>query len=169
MRRLYFILPDVATAETIVDELLLRHIEWRHIHVVANDNIPLGALPEAKIAQSSDLLPALERASAAGAITGALAGLAAVAFPPAGLTIAGGAVVALTLAGAGFGAWLGALIGVSVPNSRLDRFRTAIRKGDLLMMIDLPHERVDEIEQLVQLHHPGVDIEGTDPTIPVFP
>lgn len=78
-------------------------------------------------------------------------------------------VVALTLAGAGFGAGLGALIGVSVPNSRLDRFRTPIRKGELLMMIDLPHARMDEIEQLVQLHHPGVDIEGTDPTIPVFP
>lgn len=169
MRRIYFLLPDADTARAIVDELLLKRIEWRHIHVVANDRVPLENLPEASIAQSSDLLPALARGTAAGGVTGALAGLAAIAFPPASLTIAGGAVVAFAIAGAGFGAWVGTMIGVSVPNTRLKHFEDAVDNGELLMMIDVHRDRVEEIEALVKQHHPNAHLEGTDPTIPAFP
>jgi hypothetical protein len=38
MRRLYFLVPEVETAKTIVDELLLARIEERHIHIVAKDH-----------------------------------------------------------------------------------------------------------------------------------
>jgi len=37
------------------------------------------------------------------------------------------------------------------------------------MMVDLPRARVEEIETLVKGLHPDADIEGTDPTVPVFP
>jgi hypothetical protein len=85
---------------------------------------------------------------AVGAI-GALLGLVALVFPPAELAIAGGAVVALTLAGAGFGAWTAAMIGVNETNARLERFRGAIRDGQLLIMADVPGSREHEIEQLI--------------------
>ncbi|HKR38121.1 MAG TPA: DUF1269 domain-containing protein, partial [Paraburkholderia sp.] len=87
MRRIYFLLPDVHSAQTIVNELLLMRVEWRHIHVIANHEVPLKDLPDATLAQRSDLLPALARGTAAGGFTGMLAGLAALTFPPAGLTI----------------------------------------------------------------------------------
>lgn len=169
MRRIYFLLPDVKTARTIVDELLLARIEWRHIHVIARHDIELEDLPEATLAQKSDLLPSLARGAAAGGVSGMLAGLVALAFPPAGLTIAGGAVVAMTLAGAGFGSWISTMIGVGVPNSRLKHFEKAVEDGELLMMVDVPKPRVDEIEQMVKQHHEKAIIEGTDPTIPAFP
>ncbi|AHI75104.1 hypothetical protein [Burkholderia thailandensis] len=169
MRRIYVMLPDTQTARSIVDELLLKRIGWRHIHVLASDKVPLEDLPEASIAQSSDLRQALARGAAAGGITGALAGLAAIASPTAGLTIAGGAVVALTLAGAGFGAWMGSMIGVSVPSSRLERFKSAIERGEILMMVDMPRDRVEEIDNLIKGHHPHASVEGVDPTIPGFP
>ena len=35
MRRIYFRLPNAPVAKAIVDELLLAHVEWRHIHVLA--------------------------------------------------------------------------------------------------------------------------------------
>jgi hypothetical protein len=149
--------------------LLLAHIEWKHIHLLAREGIALEDLPEATFAQRSDLLPALERGMGAGAATGMLAGLVAVAFPAAGLTIAGGAIAAMTVAGAGFGAWVATMVGVAVPNTRLARFRDAINEGQLLMMVDLPHERVEEIEALVKSHDPDADIKGTDPSVPVFP
>jgi len=117
----------------------------------------------------TDLLPALARGTAAGGATGMLAGLAAMAFPPAGLTIAGGAVVAMALAGAGFGAWMSTMVGVDLPNTRIEKFEAAIAKGELLMMVDVPRERVEEIEELVRSHHPEVDVSGADPTIPAFP
>lgn len=169
LRRLYFLLPDVPTARKIVDELLLAHIEWKHIHLLAREGIALEDLPTATLAQRSDLLPALQRGIGAGAATGMLAGLVAVAFPPAGLTIAGGAIAAMTAAGAGFGAWVATMVGVDVPNTRLARFQDAIKGGQLLMMVDLPRERVEEIEALVKSHHPDADIKGTDPNVPVFP
>jgi len=169
LRRLYFLLPDVATARKVVDELLLARVEWKHIHLLARDGVPLEDLPEAALSQRSDLVPALQRGIGAGAATGLLAGLVAMAFPPAGLTIAGGLLVATTVAGAGFGAFMSTMVGVGIPNSRLDRFREAIDGGQLLMMIDLPLARVEEIEALVKGHHPDADIEGTDPKVPVFP
>ncbi|MFP3566872.1 DUF1269 domain-containing protein [Paraburkholderia sp. SIMBA_030] len=169
MRRLYFLLPHAQSAKAIINELLLERIEWRHIHVIARQDVPLEHLPEATLTQRSDLLPALARGTAAGGAVGALAGLVAMAFPPAGLTIAGGALVAITLAGAGFGAWVAPMIGVDVPNTRLKRFEDAIARGEILMLVDVAKDRVDEIEQMVKLHHAEADIRGTDPTIPAFP
>jgi hypothetical protein len=169
MRRIYFLLPEEHSRQTIVNELLLMRVEWRHIHMIANHDVPLKDLPEATLAQRSDLLPALARGTAAGGLTGILAGLVALAFPPAGLTIAGGAVVAITLCGAGFGAWTATMIGVDVPNTRLRRFEQAIEKGELLMMIDVAKDRVEEIEEMIRSHHAEAEIQGTDPTIPAFP
>ncbi|CAN0620709.1 conserved protein of unknown function [Burkholderia multivorans] len=169
MRRIYVLLPSVEVAKAVVDELLVKRIEWRHIHVVANDKVPLQDLPQASIKQSSDLLLALARGGTAGGVTGMLAGLAALAFPPVGLTIAGGAVLVFAAAGASFGAWVGAMIGISVPSPRLKHFKDAVERGELLMLVDVPKDRVDEIGDLIKLHHPQSHIEGTDPTIPAFP
>jgi hypothetical protein len=169
LRRLYFLLPDVSTARKIVDELLLAHVEWKHIHLMAREDTLLEDLPEATLRQKSDLVPALQRGIGTGAATGMLAGLVGMVFPPAGLTIAGGMLLALTAAGAGFGALTATMIGVGIPNSRLQRFQQAINDGHLLMMVDLPRGRVEEIEALVRGHHPDAEIEGTDPAVPAFP
>jgi hypothetical protein len=171
MRRLYFLIPDVESAKTIVDELLLARIDERHIHIVAKDHHPLeeAHLPEAGLLEESDFVPALERGLTVGGATGLLAGVAALTFPPAGLVLGGGAILATSLLGAGLGAWVASMIGVSIPNSQLDRFHDAIERGELLMMIDVPKAKVDEITDLVKSHHPEAHVEGTEPTIPAFP
>ena len=169
LKRLYFLLPDADVARKIVDELLLAHIPYEHIHLIARSETTLDQLPEAGISQKTDLVPALERGLAVGGSVGALAGLAALAFPPAGLVVAGGAVLFGALGGAGFGAWISGMIGVSLPNSRLERFESAIEDGMLLMMVDVPKQRVDEFQAMVKEHHPEADIEGTEPTSPSFP
>lgn len=167
MRRLYFLLPNVEVAHKVVDELLLARVEERHIHVIAPEGVALGDLPEASLLQKSDFIPAVERGVALGGATGVLAGLAAVAMP--GVVIAGGALLAMGLLGAGMGAWLGGMIGLDVDNTRVKEFQSAIEKGELLMMVDVPKDRVSEIEGLVRKHHPDADFEGTEPTIPAFP
>lgn len=169
LKRLYFLLPDVVTARRIVDELLLAHVPYEHVHVLARRNTPLEELPEASVAQKTDLVPAIERGLAVGGSVGALAGLVAVAFPLAGVVAAGGAILFGALGGAGFGAWVSAMVGVSVPNSRLERFEKAIEEGMLLMMVDVPKDRVADFEDMIRQHHPEADIEGADPTIPAFP
>ena len=126
-------------------------------------------LPEAKLAQRSDVVPALERGIAIGGATGVLAGIIAVTFPPAGLALGGGAVLGIALAGVGVGTLMSTMIGVDVQNSRIKQFQDAIEKGELLMMVDVPKNRVDEVDDLVKKHHPEAEIKGTEPTIPAFP
>ena len=169
MRRLYFLVPNVASARTINDELLLARVEEKHIHVIAKEGTAMEDLPEAKLAQRSDLIPALERGISIGGATGLVAGIVAVTFPPAGLALGGGAVLGIGLAGIGVGALMSTMVGVDIPNSRIEKFHSAIEDGDLLMMVDVPTDRVDEIEDLVKKHHPEAEIEGTEPTIPAFP
>ncbi|ABA59154.1 conserved hypothetical protein [Nitrosococcus oceani ATCC 19707] len=169
MRRLYFLIPDVKSAEEIVKELLLARVEARHIYIVAKEGTPMGDLPEAGLAQRSDFIPSLERGVAVGGATGALAGIAAVTFPPAGVVLGGGAILATALAGAGIGGWASSMIGVGGTNSQIEQFEEAIKGGELLMMVDVPKDRVDEIDELVKKHHPEAEISGTEPTIPPFP
>ncbi len=169
MRRIYFLVPDIDTARKVVDELLLARVEERHMHLVAKEGTPMEDLPEATFLQKTDFVPALEKGLAIGGATGVLAGLAAITFPPAGLILGGGAVLAIALAGAGVGAWVSSMIGASIPNSRIKEFTKAIEQGEVLMLVDVPKAKVEAIEEMVKQHHPEAEIEGTEPTIPPFP
>ncbi len=169
MRRLYFLVPDVETARAIHNDLLLARVNEAHIHVIARAGIPMEDLPEAKLAQRSDLIPALERGTAAGGVTGMVAGIIVLAFPPAGFALGGAAILAFGLAGAGFGAIMSTMVGVGLPNSRLRKYADAIAEGELLMMVDVAKVRIAEMEALVRQHHPEAKIGGTEPHIPAFP
>ncbi len=167
MRRLYFLLPDLGVTHTVVDELLLARVEERHIHIIAKEGTPLGDLPEASLIQKSDFVPAMERGVAMGGATGVVAGLVALAFP--GVVIGGGALLAMGLAGAGMGAWVGGMIGMDVENTHIRQFEKAIQAGEILVLVDVPKDRVKSIQELIKKHHPNADFEGTEPTIPAFP
>lgn len=169
MKRLYFLVPNVELAHKIVDELLIARIPDKHIHVLAKRGTPLGDLPEASLLQKTDFIPAVERCMALGGLAGTLAGLIAVSIPPAWPVVAGGIILATALGGAGIGAWLGGMVGMNVGNTRLKQFETAIEQGELLIMVDVPMMRVDEIEALVKQHHPEAELGGTEAHIPAFP
>ena len=83
--------------------------------------------------------------------------------------LGGGAILATGLLGVGVGAWLSGMIGMDVPNTRLRQFESAIKKGEFLLLVDVPKERVDEIEALIKEHYKKAEVEGTEPTIPAFP
>ena len=168
MKRIYFLVPNIKITRKVVNDLLLARIEERHIHVLAKRGTPLEDLPEASILQKKDLIPALQQGVALGGLTGALAGIVAVALPT-GLVLGGGVVMALSLAGAGVGGWASSMIGSSVDNRQIQQFEAAIERGEFLMMVDVPRARVEEIEELIMNHHPEVECEGTEPSIPSFP
>lgn len=146
----------------------MARIEEKHIHVIAKPSTPLEDLPEANLLQKSDFIPAVEQGLAIGGATGMLAGLVAIAFPAA-TVVAGGVLLATTLTGAGVGAWISGMVGMSVDNRRLKKFEGAIEAGELLVLADVPTDRVNEIEASVKQHLPNVEIEGTEPNIPEFP
>ena len=169
MRRLYFLMPDITSTHNLVNELLLSHVEERHIHVIAKEGTPMEELPAASFLQFSDFVPAIERGLTLGAITGVLCGLVAMTFPPAGLVIGGGAVFAMGAAGAGVGGLLSSMVGISLSSSRLKKFEDAVNEGKFLLLIDVARTRVEEVEEIVKSHYPEADIEGTEPLTPPFP
>jgi uncharacterized membrane protein len=161
-RRLYFLLPDTHTAHKVVDTLQQADVSEEDMAVVARNETETRDLPEPGVAEKSDLVGSAERGAAAGGVTGVLAGLTAMVFPPAGLAIGGGLVAATGLVGAGFGAWASSMIGIRHDNSQIEDYENAIQQGQVLMMVDVEAERVDEIERVIKQAAPNTRIEGTD-------
>lgn len=168
-RRLYFLLPDVQRARTVVKELLLARIEERYIHVLARDGIALGDLPEATLLQKSDAVHATGLGLVVGGATGAAAGILVMLFPPTGFAMGLSVVLAMALLGGVMGIWVSGMIGSSTPNTHLETFQDDIERGKILMIVDVPSDKAEEISRMIQNQHPEADMRGFDPTIPSFP
>jgi hypothetical protein len=168
-RRLYFLLPDVASARHTVDDLLLARVEDRHMHVLARRDTDLGNLHEASALQKTDLVHGAEIGLVIGGIGGCLLGLFVVLTPPDGFTLELATVLATTLGGALLGAWVASLVGASVPNSRLKQYAADIEAGRVLLMVDVPPSRIEAIRELVHRRHPEASGGTMEPTMPAFP
>ena len=168
-RRLYFLLPNIDLVRKVVDELLLARIDEGYIYILAKDGTPMEGLPEANILQKSDLIHGMEMGLVIGGLTGFVAALIALGFTEGGLPLGVGGILTMTLGGALMGVWASGMIASDVPNTRLKSFEAAIRSGDILVMVDTPKARVDEISNMVKGHHPEADMKGIEPTMPAFP
>jgi len=168
-RRLYFLLPNVKTAKQVFNELLLARVDDQHIHALAREGTSLGDLPEATLLQKSDTVHGIILGLVVGGMTGALAGVVTVLFPPTGLVMGLGVILALSVLGAVVGLWASGLIAMNVPNTRLQSFHKAVDEGKILMIVDIPKMQVDEVAHMVKKHHPQADMRGLEPGIPAFP
>lgn len=167
--RLYFMLPDVPSAHTLLDALLLARIEEKYMHFYGKEGALLPDMPEASFLQKTDLVHGLETGSLIGAGTGLLVGILLVMFPQEGLHLQMIAILAAALGGALFGGWASAMAAAAIPNSRLASFQPEIERGKVLLIVDVPLKRVREIEDLVAQRHPAVKFGGEEPHVPVFP
>jgi hypothetical protein len=158
MRRVYVLLPTEASCSAVVTELEAMDIPASHLHVVAGLTHDLKDFPEASVWQRTELAHGIQWGLGLGGTAGLLGGLLVVAFPPAGVVLGGGAIVAGTAAGAGFGALVTALLGSQEHNHKLDGFRRALDAGQLLLMVDIPRQREDEVRSSILRLHPEADI-----------
>ena len=169
-RRIYWLLPDLVSARRTMDDLLLARISEPHIHFVAREDVDMSGLHSANVLQTSDVVRSAQAGLVIGGAVGAVLGvIVALFFPIIGDTPEWGMVTVLAVVGAGFGAWSSSMIGISTPNNRLKRFEPAIEQGQILLMVDVPHSRVDDIEARLQALHPEAHLEGVEPNIPAFP
>jgi hypothetical protein len=168
-RRLYFLLPDVPSAERTMQDLLLARVEARRIHCLARRDISLGSLPEANFLQKTDTVHGAGVGMATGGAAGVIGGIIAVAFPPEGASLQLVTILLTGVAGAAFGTWVASMVGTAVPNSRLARFKDEIERGRILMMVDVPFTRTAAITELVLERHPEALSGGMEPRIPAFP
>lgn len=70
-----------------------------------------------------------------GETTSFFPGLVAVAFPANVLVIAGKVLLASAHAGVGVGAWLSGLVGMSVENSIIKELESAVKAGEILVLL----------------------------------
>ena len=167
MKRVCFLLPDIASAHGVVDDLRARGVHEADIYVVANEDAELGDLPDAGAIEKSDTYPQLERGLAMGGVIGVIGGI--IAMRIAGFALGGAAILLFGLVGAGINGLLAAIAGASFPNSRLAEFEQKINEGHVLVMVDVATEDVPEVERLIERRHPELEIETIEPPAPVVP
>jgi hypothetical protein len=102
-------------------------------------------------------------------LAGAVLGYMIVNYPPEGTHPGLAAAVFATLVGAVLGLWMGSMAATAVPNSRLKAFDGDIGRGKVLMIVDVPYERVESIRDVVASRHPEVLLSGQETRYPAFP
>ena len=167
--RMYVTLPDLASAKQLANDLLLARIEDRHMHFLARRGTDLGELHEASYLQKTDTVHGAFVGLVIGGVAGVVAGVLLVNFPPGGISIDLVAVLIAAVVGAGLGTWVASMVGLQVPNSRLKSFDHEIQDGKILLMLDVPSSRYDEVRQVITRTHPEAADHGNEPTVPAFP
>src|SRR5947208_17052213 len=81
-RRLYFLLPDVASATRAANDLLLARVEDRHMHFLARRGTDLGELHEAGYLFKTDLVRGAGIGFVLGVLGGVVLGSIIVNYPP---------------------------------------------------------------------------------------
>jgi len=158
MLRLHILLPDQACCKAVVSRLGASGVPRHHMHVLARLAERLEELPEAGVWEKTELAHGIERGIGLGGAAGLIGGLLAVTFPPAGLVLGGGALLAGAAAGAGIGAAVNALLGSHEHSHDLDRYQRGIANGHILLMVDVHHAEQEEVEALIRDQYPEADI-----------
>ena len=167
--RMYVTLPDVSSARTLANDLLLARVEDKHMHFLARRGTDLGELHEASYLQKTDTVHGAFVGFVIGGLMGVLVGLLLVNYPPHGVSLQLVAVLIAAIVGAGLGMWVASMVGMQVPNSRLKGFEGELQEGKILLMLDVPSGRYDELRSVIARTHPEAADRGNEPTVPAFP
>jgi hypothetical protein len=167
--RMYVTLPDLASARALANDLLLARVEDRHMHFLARRGTPLGELREASYLQKTDALHGAFTGLVIGGVAGVVIGLALLYFPPGDISMQMVVVLLAAIVGAALGTWIAGMVGLQVPNSRLRAFEREIEEGKILLMLDVPAGRYEEIRAIIARTHPEAMDRGNEPTVPAFP
>ena len=170
-RRLYFVLPDVNISRVVENELLVEKIDIQHMHFLAKRGTDLMDLPEATSNEKTDIIHGIQVGLCSGALAGGILGLIVYLIQDfIGMQLPIGIVLLFFVLGGLCGVWIsGFLIGSSTPNYKLKEFEDAMEEGHILMMVDVPVERVEEVRKVVKQHHPEAEDHGIEPIMPAFP
>jgi hypothetical protein len=156
------------SATQTANDLLLARIEDRHMHFLAKRGTPLDGLHEASFLQKSDAVHGAQLGLVLGGVIGFLIGVYIYLTPPDGVALELVTVLLATVIGAILGAWMASLVASSVPNTRLKSFQDELDAGKILLMLDAPQSRIEELNGLVARSFPEA-VRGTEATSPAFP
>jgi hypothetical protein len=163
-QRLYFLLPDREHTLRIVAELREQGFESGQLHTLAGRGQTTEGLPGSGSHQRTDFAGRVEywawRADLVLFLLAAIA-MAVMVLQHAGLWVLLplAVMVATFLLGERF---------THLPNVHLQEFRDALRHGEILLMVDVPRERISEIGYRVRAHHPEAVAGGSSWNLPAL-
>lgn len=164
LRRLFFLFPDEIHAQRVVNQLAHLRIPRHRFHAISR-GVKLKTLPEASDRQKNDtafrvesFLWNLNLIVFVLALLGFIVALANAEI----LWVITSLVLMLTtfIAGEQFV--------VNVPDVHLTEFTDALSHGEILLMVDVPIDRVAEIEDFVHHRHPEAVVGGVSWTMDAF-
>jgi hypothetical protein len=167
--RMYVTLPDLASARKLADDLLLARVEDRNMHFLARRGTDLGKLHEASYLIKTDTLHGAFTGMVLGGGLGVVVGVLLVYFPLVGFPLQLAAVLVAAMVGAVLGTWIAGMVGLQVPNSRLRRFEREMQDGKILLVLDVPSRRYEELRGVIARTHPEAADRGNEATVPAFP
>ncbi len=165
MKRLFYLVSSIDSAEDISDDLHRHGVtNWR-FHIVSKDEAGLYThqLHSASILDRTDLPRFVER--------GALAGLALAVIVVAPLAmldlldLPAAALVVLFCFLIAAGAWIGGFGGIGSENYRLGPYHEAIEAGKYLIMVDAHADHIPKVKELMTKNHPDAELQGWDSSI----
>jgi hypothetical protein len=164
LRRLFFVIPDAARTTPIITDLESIGVDQGHMHALTAGPVPAG-LPPATDCQRHDVIWRVEQIFWVGlqvifalALVGQLAAWRAGSLSWVLTT----AVVMVTSVAAGV--WFA----LRMPDTHLDEFRGALAHGEVLLMVDVPRQRVAEIEEQIRRRHPEATVGGVGWTLGIL-
>lgn len=155
LHRIYFVIPDLPHTQAIIKELEQANVPREQLHVVGGGD--LTGLPAASVAQHHDRIWLLERLFWSAdlvlfgiALVGLVFALASASIMWA--LLASGVMLATFLLGNQFAA--------NMPHTHLTDLQNPLTHGEAILMVDVPRQRVNEIEHLIVRRHTEAQIGG---------
>lgn len=166
MRRLYYLADDLHACERIGNALKEAGVSDWNFHVLSRDEIGLyqHRIHAAATYHRLDVIHTGERWGMVGAAIGLLLGGAAYFTQPLPWLVDGADVVLTAAVGGLFGAWQGAIAGLSRENHKIAPFHDELEAGRHLVMVDVGDHNRARVRALMNLRFPSVRFCGGDST-----
>jgi len=164
LRRLFFLFPDEEHAQRVVNQLVFLNISERNIHAIAH-GVALKNLPEATERQKNDTAFRIEsflwKANLLLFVVSLMTFFVALVMAAFYWTLIALLIMTVTF-------FAGEHFVVHVPDVHLSEFTDALSHGEVLLMVDVPADRVAEIENMIHHRNPEAVVGGVSWTVDAF-
>ena len=156
-RRMFFLLPDVKHAMLVVDDLIINGVNYRNIHSVARHDVDISKLPPSSKLQKKNYTYLIEHFLWAGNLLLFFISFVLVIYL---LTWSTPVVALIPLAIMLICYNSGKYYATKIPHTHLSEFSSALEHREILLMVDVPKDRVRDIARAVHRQHPEVVVGG---------
>ncbi len=151
LRRIYILFPEKHHVETAVGDLKSLNIDIRHMHAIARRGVDLKGLPEASVRQRTDQGAKLEQLfwNLNLMLFALFLGLLVLSLLVGawGWSVASLLVMLVSCLG-------GYYFASHIPHAHLEGFRSALRHGEILLLVDVPRWKLHLVDSVIRKDHP---------------